>query len=65
MPIYRFMCSACGHVVEEICKVGETWGETCPRCGQVKWVKLPTTFASHFHGDGWTPKFHDNGDEDE
>lgn len=31
MPIYDFKCRACGHVFEELVKLGQT--PDCPECG--------------------------------
>jgi putative FmdB family regulatory protein len=48
VPIYEFKCNACGHVFDELCKMGET-GEalTCPKCKSVGARLLISAFAAH------------------
>lgn len=48
MPIYEFKCQSCGHVFDELCRMGET-GESlvCPKCQQVGVRQLISVFAAH------------------
>jgi len=38
MPIYDFKCRACGHVFEELVRLGQT--PPCPSCGGSELEKL-------------------------
>jgi putative FmdB family regulatory protein len=55
MPIYDYLCGACGHEVEVIHSVSETGPSVCPKCGgpMKKAIVAP---AVHFKGSGWARK---------
>lgn len=47
MPMYEFKCPCCGHVVTELCKMGEKGdGLTCQKCGEIGLKRLISGFAS-------------------
>jgi putative FmdB family regulatory protein len=52
MPLYEFICEACGHQFEVIQKFSDPPLEKCPKCGgQVR--KLQSAPAFQFKGSGW------------
>ncbi|MEI7671968.1 MAG: zinc ribbon domain-containing protein [Deltaproteobacteria bacterium] len=46
MPIYEFECAACGHLFEQIMKVGEAT-PACPACGLMETKKLVVSFRTN------------------
>jgi putative FmdB family regulatory protein len=57
MPIYDYVCSACGHRLEVIHGVSEAGPHFCSACGAegtMKKVFVPP--AIHFKGSGWAKK---------
>ena len=52
MPLYEYLCDACGHRFEVIRKFSDAPLETCPKCGgHVQ--KLIASPAIQFKGSGW------------
>lgn len=52
MPLYEYLCDACGHQFEVIQKFSDPLVEVCPKCGgAVK--KLLSSPAIQFKGTGW------------
>ena len=52
MPLYEYLCDACGHRFEAIQKFADPPVERCPTCGgEVR--KLQSAPAFQFKGSGW------------
>jgi putative FmdB family regulatory protein len=52
MPLYEYLCDACGHRFEVIQKFSDPPVETCPKCGG-RVQKLMSSPAFQFKGTGW------------
>ena len=53
MPIYPYLCHACGHEFERLQKVGDAPLVQCPDCGENSLRKKLTAAAFHLKGTGW------------
>jgi putative FmdB family regulatory protein len=53
MPLYEYVCGACGHRFEQIRKFSDSPLEVCPNCGERKLHKLVSSPAIQFKGSGW------------
>ena len=45
MPIYEYVCSACGHAFEHLARTLADGARTCPKCGAARPRKAFSTFA--------------------
>jgi putative FmdB family regulatory protein len=52
MPLYEYLCDACGHQFEVICKFSDPRLEKCPVCGGAV-QKLQSAPAIQFKGSGF------------
>jgi putative FmdB family regulatory protein len=52
MPLYEYLCQACGHRFEKIQKFSDPIEDVCPSCGG-KVEKLVSSPAIQFKGSGW------------
>jgi putative FmdB family regulatory protein len=52
MPLYEYLCEACGHRFETIRKFSDPPIEVCPKCGGTV-NKLQSAPAFHLKGSGW------------
>lgn len=52
MPLYEYLCDACGHRFETIQKFSDPPLEQCPKCGATV-RKLQSAPAFQFKGTGW------------
>ncbi|SRR5712692_2781725 len=52
MPLYEYVCDACGHRFEVIQKFSDTPIEKCPVCGGAV-HKVQSAPAFQFRGSGW------------
>jgi putative FmdB family regulatory protein len=52
MPLYEYLCDACGHRFERIQKFSDPPVDACPTCGGVV-QKLISSPAIQFKGSGW------------
>ncbi len=52
MPMYEYVCGACGRKTEAIQRVGEKPLKSCPHC-EGKLTKAFSAPAVHFKGSGW------------
>jgi putative FmdB family regulatory protein len=52
MPMYEYLCDACGHRFEAIQKFSDPIADTCPKCGGAV-HKLISSPAFHLKGTGW------------
>jgi putative FmdB family regulatory protein len=53
MPIYEYVCNACGHEFEEWQKITDSPVQKCPSCGKRKVERLVSLSAFHLKGSGW------------
>lgn len=53
MPIYEYICSACGHEEEFIQKINDKPLTKCPKCGKQKFTKQISSTAFQLKGEGW------------
>ncbi len=53
MPIYEYVCNACGHEFEEWQKISDAPVQKCPSCGKRKVERLVSLSAFHLKGTGW------------
>lgn len=53
MPIYEYVCNACGHEFEEWQKITDSPVRKCPSCGKRKVERLVSLSAFHLKGSGW------------
>lgn len=54
MPIYEYVCRACGHTEEVLQKIDGPTVQECPKCGRPEFIR-PEVSAAAFHlkGTGW------------
>lgn len=52
MPIYEFVCEACGRVVESLQKITDPPPGACPECGG-KMAKIMSRNSFQLKGGGW------------
>lgn len=53
MPIYQYLCEACGHELETLQKISEDPLKDCPACGNPALKKRVTAAAFRLKGTGW------------
>jgi len=53
MPIYEYLCHACGNKLETIQKINEPVLTKCPVCHKNDLQKLISTVAFRLKGNGW------------
>jgi putative FmdB family regulatory protein len=53
VPIYEYLCEACGRVSEVMQKVTDPAPKICPECGSKKIAKLVSRSAFQLKGGGW------------
>ena len=53
MPIYEFVCEACGNEFEQIQSFSESRMPTCAKCGSANVGRRMSRPAIHFKGSGW------------
>lgn len=53
MPIYEYVCNACGHEFEEWQRITDSPVRKCPSCGKRKVERLVSLSAFHLKGGGW------------
>ena len=53
MPIYEFVCQACGYDFEKIQSFSDATVPTCPRCQSAQVQRQMGRPAIHFKGSGW------------
>jgi putative FmdB family regulatory protein len=52
MPIYEFVCEACGRIVERLQKLTDPPPEACPECGG-KMARIMSRNSFQLKGGGW------------
>jgi len=53
MPIYEYLCAACGHQEDHLQKISEPALTKCPACGKKKYTKQLTAAGFQLKGSGW------------
>lgn len=53
MPIYEYVCQACGHETEILHGISEAPPKKCPACGKPKLSKMVSAAAFRLKGGGW------------
>ncbi len=53
MPIYEFVCEACGRLTEVMQKVSDPPPAACPECGGGRMAKLVSRTSFQLKGGGW------------
>ena len=53
MPIYEFLCQACGNEVEVLQKISDPHLTDCEACGKSEMKKKVTAAAFRLSGAGW------------
>ena len=53
MPLYEYLCDACGHRFEIIQKFSDSAPDACPSCGKGPVVRQLSSPAIQFKGTGW------------
>jgi len=53
MPIYEYLCQACGHQFEEWQKITDKPVRTCPKCKARKVERLISQTSFKLKGGGW------------
>ena len=53
MPIYEYVCKACGRETEIMHKISDPTPRKCPRCGKPKLAKQMSATGFRLGGGGW------------
>ncbi|ACG73530.1 regulatory protein, FmdB family [Anaeromyxobacter sp. K] len=53
MPIYEFVCEACGRITEVMQKMSDPAPAACPECGAGKLARLVSRTTFQLKGGGW------------
>lgn len=53
MPIYEYVCQACGHELEALQAISEAPLQDCPECGQAELRKRISAPVFRLKGGGW------------
>jgi putative FmdB family regulatory protein len=53
MPIYEYLCSACGHTEDHLLRLSDAPLTKCPACGKKKYEKQLTAAGFQLKGSGW------------
>ena len=53
MPIYEYVCKACGHEAEIMHKISDPAPKKCPECGKPKLAKQMSATGFRLGGGGW------------
>jgi len=61
MPIYEFVCEACGRIVERLQKVSDPPPAECPECGGEKMAKIMSRNSFQLKGGGWYRDLYSSG----
>lgn len=53
MPIYEYVCKACGHETEIMHKISDPAPKKCPECGKPRLAKQMSATGFRLSGGGW------------
>src|SRR5260221_9068799 len=60
VPIYEFVCEACGRIVERLQKVDDPPPDACPECGG-QMAKIMSRNSFQLKGGGWYKDLYSSG----
>ena len=63
MPIYEYLCQACGHELEVIQKLSDDLLKVCPECEKSRLKKKVSASAFRLSGSGWYETDFKTGDK--
>ncbi len=63
MPIYEYLCEACGHELEAIQKLSDEVLKVCPACKKTTLKKKLTASVFRLSGSGWYETDFKTGDK--
>lgn len=63
MPIYEFLCQACGNEIEVLQKISDPHPTDCEVCGKAEMKKKVTAAAFRLSGAGWYETDFKEGDK--
>jgi putative FmdB family regulatory protein len=63
MPIYEYLCQACGHELEVIQKLSDDLLKVCPACEKSRLKKKVSASAFRLAGSGWYETDFKTGDK--
>lgn len=61
MPIFDYLCQACGHEFETIQKISDDALTDCPQCGKPELKKMVSAPSFRLKGGGWYETDFKNG----
>jgi len=64
VPIYEYVCEACGTLTELMQKVGEPPPKRCPDCGSRKIARLVSRTSFQLRGGGWSADLYSSPQKD-
>jgi putative FmdB family regulatory protein len=53
VPIYEFVCEACGRLAEVMQKMGDPPPAACPECGEGRMARMVSRTSFQLKGGGW------------
>ena len=53
MPIYEYVCEACGRITECMQRVADPPPPACPECGDARLARLVSRTTFQLKGGGW------------
>lgn len=53
MPIYEYVCEACGRITEVMQRLNDPPPPTCPECGETRLARLVSRTTFQLKGGGW------------
>jgi putative FmdB family regulatory protein len=53
VPIYEFVCEACGRLTEVMQKLSDPPPPACPECGEARLARLVSRTSFQLKGGGW------------
>jgi len=53
VPIYEFVCEACGRLTEVMQKVNDPPPPSCPECGEGRMARMVSRTSFQLKGGGW------------
>ena len=53
MPIYEYLCQSCGHELEKLQRMSDSFLTDCPACSQSELKRLVSAAGFRLKGTGW------------
>lgn len=53
MPIYEYVCEACGRIAEVMQRMSDPAPQHCPECGEPRLARLVSRTTFQLKGGGW------------